>query len=199
MQFACSVCPRPAPAGLVPRSFASVAGSRLRHLGADSGLHPASSALAPFGFPAWISGAWPQPSTWLVFAPSRWALHGFLLACRPRTPATTAFADFSLQLLLSPFQAQSEISPGKNALLHCTTAGYTPPALITRASRLLARSPCRVAPPIRFLFIGSQFTLHASSPHSVTLVQLRFASLAVISSRRDLHPQECAHAGRTSG
>ena len=26
----------------------------------------------------------------------------------------------------SPFQAQGEISPGKNALLHCTTAGFTP-------------------------------------------------------------------------
>lgn len=39
--------------------------------------------------------------------------------------------------------------------------------------------------------------LHASSPRSVALTQLRFTSLAVINSRRDLHPQECAHAGRT--
>jgi hypothetical protein len=37
----------------------------------------------------------------------------------------------------------------------------------------------------------------ASSPHPVTLMQLRFASLAVTSSQRDFHPQECAHAGRT--
>ena len=29
-------------------------------------------------------------------------------------------------------------------------------------------------------------------------MQLRFASFAVINLRRDLHPQECAHAGRTS-
>ena len=28
-------------------------------------------------------------------------------------------------------------------------------------------------------------------------MQLRFTSFAVINSRRDLHPQECAHAGRT--
>ena len=28
-------------------------------------------------------------------------------------------------------------------------------------------------------------------------MQLRFASLAVINSREDLHLQECAHAGRT--
>ena len=30
-----------------------------------------------------------------------------------------------------------------------------------------------------------------------TLMQLRFTSLTVVSSRRDFHPQECAHAGRT--
>ena len=28
-------------------------------------------------------------------------------------------------------------------------------------------------------------------------MQLRFTSLTVVSSRRDFHPQECAHAGRT--
>jgi len=39
--------------------------------------------------------------------------------------------------------------------------------------------------------------LHASSPHSVALMQLRFTSLTVVSSREDLHLQECAHAGRT--
>lgn len=40
-------------------------------------------------------------------------------------------------------------------------------------------------------------SLHASSPHSVTLMQLRFASFAVINLRWDFHPQECARAGRT--
>ena len=69
--------------------------------------------------------------------------------------------------------------------------------LITRALRLLARSPCSAAPSIRFLSIGSQFMLHASLPHSVALVQLQFASLTVTNLRRDLHPQECAHAART--
>ena len=38
---------------------------------------------------------------------------------------------------------------------------------------------------------------HASIPHPVTLMQLRFALLTVTSSRRDLHPQVCAHSGRT--
>ena len=51
---------------------------------------------------------------------------------------------------------------------------------------------------MRFLFIGSRFMFHASFPHSVALMQLRFALLTVTSSQRDLHPQVCAHAGRTS-
>ena len=50
---------------------------------------------------------------------------------------------------------------------------------------------------MRFLFIDSRFTLHASFPHSVTLMQLRFTLLAVTSSQRDFHPQVCAHAERT--
>ena len=41
-------------------------------------------------------------------------------------------------------------------------------------------------------------SLHASSPRSVTLTQLRFTSLAVVSWREDLHLQERAHAGRTT-
>jgi len=51
---------------------------------------------------------------------------------------------------------------------------------------------------MRFLFIGSWLTIHASSPRLVTRPQLRFTSLAVVSSRRDFHPQECAPAGRTT-
>src|ERR1700738_3281164 len=43
----------------------------------------------------------------------------------------------------------------------------------------------------------SATSIHASSPRSVALPQLRFSTLAVTSSRQDFHPQECAHAGRT--
>ena len=68
--------------------------------------------------------------------------------------------------------------------------------LITRASRSHACSPCSAAPSIRFLPIGSQITIHASSPRSVALTPLRFTSFAAINLRRDLHPQECAHAKR---
>ena len=42
-----------------------------------------------------------------------------------------------------------------------------------------------------------RFMLHASYPRSVTFTQLRFTLFAVINLRRDLHPQECALAGRT--
>jgi hypothetical protein len=108
-----------------------------------------------------------------------------------------ASADFSRRFPPSPFQAQGEISPGKNALLHCTTAGSTPPRL--------DHESFVVSGPLALL--GNAFypvlvhrlaaSIHASSPQSVTLMQLRFTSLVVINLRRDLHPQECAHAGRT--
>ena len=118
-------------------------------------------------------------------------------ALRPKMAATMTSADFSLQQYRRPFRHEAR-SPQVRA--HSFTA--QPPdlrhfALITRASWLLAHSPCSAAPSIRFLSIGSQFMLHASSPRSVALTQLRFTSFAVINLRRDLHPQECAHAGRT--
>jgi hypothetical protein len=50
---------------------------------------------------------------------------------------------------------------------------------------------------MRFVYLGSRFTLHASSPRSVALTQLRFTCLAVASSAEDLHLQDRAHAGRT--
>jgi len=40
-------------------------------------------------------------------------------------------------------------------------------------------------------------SFHASFPRSVTLTQLHFFSLAVVSSREDFHLQDRAHAGRT--
>jgi hypothetical protein len=116
---------------------------------------------------------------------------------RPPTRTTTTSADFSLRLRPSPFQAQGEISPGKNALLRCTTAGFTPPRLDHESFaefRLLALLGSAFYPvPVHRLAVS----IHASSPHSVTLMQLRFTSLVVINLREDLHLQECARAGRT--
>ena len=73
---------------------------------------------------------------------------------------------------------------------------YVAWALTTRASRSLARSPCPTPPRMRFVSLDSRFTLHASFPRSVALTQLRFTSLAVVSSREDLNLQDRAHAGR---
>src|SRR5258708_30543478 len=85
----------------------------------------------------------------------------------------------------------------QNAIFHCTPAGSTSPPLDHESFAV----SCPLA------LVGAAFypvlvhrladSLHASSPRSVTLSQLRFASLAVINLRWDLHPQECAHAGRT--
>lgn len=62
---------------------------------------------------------------------------------------------------------------------------------------LRARSPCRAAPAVRRLPIGSRFTRRASSPRPVTLAPLRFAGFAVASLRADSHPQEHARRRRT--
>lgn len=51
---------------------------------------------------------------------------------------------------------------------------------------------------MQFLSIGSRLTLHASSPRSITLAQLHFTSLAVVSLREDFHLQDRAHAGRAN-
>src|ERR1700756_4775975 len=126
---------------------------------------------------------------------SRSALHlrvGFAASHRLRPLLTSRSGSTP-----SPFQAQGEISPGKNALLHCTAAGSTPLPL--------DHESFAVSGPLAL--VGNAFypvlvhrpaaSLHASSPHSVTLMQLRFTSLVVINSRWDFHPQEGAHAGRT--
>jgi hypothetical protein len=68
----------------------------------------------------------------------------------------------------SPFQAQSEISPGKNALLHCTAAGFTPPTLGHKSFAVRCPLALSASPLIRFLSIGPQLrsTLppHTRSP-----------------------------------
>ena len=108
-----------------------------------------------------------------------------------------ASADFSHRVATSAFQPQSEISPGKNAILPRTIAASTPPRLDHQSFAII----CPLA------LLGVAFyavrvprlavSLHASSPRSVTLTQLRFASFAVVNSREDFHLQDRAHAGRT--
>jgi len=108
-----------------------------------------------------------------------------------------ASADSSSRFAPSPFQASDEVSPGKNALLHCTTAGSTP--LRFDHKSFAVSCPLTLLSRAFYPILVHRLTisLHTSSPRSVALPQLCFASFAVVSLRRDLHPQECAHAGRT--
>ncbi len=108
-----------------------------------------------------------------------------------------ASADFSLRMTPSPFQASGEISPGKNALLYCTTAEFTPLRLDHES--FVVYGPLALLGNAFYSVLVHRLaaSIHAASPHSVTLMQLRFTSFAVINLRQDFHLQECAHAGRT--
>ena len=128
---------------------------------------------------------------------SRSVLRSCLVASAAPAPATTTSADFSLRHSRRPFRHEAR-SP--QVRTHSFTA--QPPDL----RRLtLDHESFAVSGPLAL--VGTAFypvrvprlaaSLHASSPHSVALMQLRFASFAVINSREDLHLQECAHAGRT--
>ncbi len=131
--------------------------------------------------------------------------HGHLTPCFPHGPylqtllfvRSLASSPRLLRPLLtshsgstpSPFFRRKARSP--RVRTHSFTA--LPPdsrriPLVTRASRFTARSPWEAPPHIRFLSIGTRFTLHASSPRSVALTQLRFTSLAMTSLGRDFHP-----------
>ena len=98
----------------------------------------------------------------------------------------------------SGLRPRGEISPGKNALLHRTAVASTSPRLDHKSFANICPLALLGAPRMRFVFLDSRFTLHACFPRSVALTQLRFTSLTVVSSREDLHLQDCAHAGRTN-
>ncbi len=144
--------------------------------------------------------------TWLRFL---WhgvpEVHGrlALLFVRPfaAATATTASADFSPRRSSrssSPFQAQGEISPGKNIGLRRTTAGSTSPRLghesFAASCPLALLGSASYPVPVR----RPAASLPASFTPASRNDALRFASLAMTSSREDFHLQVDAHAGRTS-
>jgi len=193
--------PRHRPPTLCPG--AQGAGRRLRHWQVHARLHPARYPCPPGRCRHLTHGLW-HPHVFghsLSFGPSRFhsGLIGWLPALlRPLlTLAPTCAVGLWLRRCFAD-HPQGEISPGKNALLRCTTAGFTPPRLDHE----------RFAEACPLAQLGNAFypvlvhrlaaSLHASSPHSVAFMQLRFASFAVINLRQDLHPQECARAGRTN-
>src|ERR1700692_5075089 len=87
---------------------------------------------------------------------------------------TTASADFSLQRPCGrrrPFRRKA-----RSPRVRTSTFAARPPDLrrlhlVTRASRLRARSPCSAPPSIRFLFVGPQLRppLPSRRPHGPTL------------------------------
>ncbi len=122
-----------------------------------------------------------------------------LLLVRPfiGSPTNTASADFSLRFSPSPFQVQCEISPGKDTILPRTTAGSTPLLFDHKSFAVKCLLALIGSASYPVLVHRLTVSLHTSSPRSVTLTQLYFASLAVVSSREDFHLQDRAHAGRT--
>jgi hypothetical protein len=97
----------------------------------------------------------------------------------------------------SPFQAQGEISPGKNVFLPRTTAGST--FLSFDHQGFVATGPLASLGAASYpVFVHRPaVSLPASSPRSVALSQLQFASIRMVSFRGDFHPQDDIHAGRT--
>jgi len=151
-----------------------------------------------------------QPRLHLAFAPhSPPCRASDAMRCQaPRlvpVPLVRPFASPLLRPLLtsrsgsspSPFQAQA-----RSPQVRTRSFPAQPPDL-RRPS--LGHNGFAVSCPLALLDVASYpvlvhrlaVSLHASSPRSVALTQLRFALLAVASSQADFHRQDRAHAGRT--
>lgn len=115
-----------------------------------------------------------------------------------RSPPSSKKDYYSLCRLLalvipSPFQVRGEISPGKNAILHRTTAGFMLPPFDHKSFAVYC--PHTLADIALHPILVHRLTAstHAISPHSVPLMQLRSTSFAMISSRRDFYPRDCGN------
>src|SRR6266702_4849318 len=169
------------------------AGDELRRCPSHTRLHrvlPRTALLAQASDAMLATSTWPRTlplvrpfACGTASQPSRRLLRPLLTSRSGSTPL--------------PFRAQGEISPGKNALLHCTTAGSTPLPLDHESFAVIGPLALVSTAFYPVLVHRPAASLHASFPHSVALMQLRFTSLVVINSRWNLHPQECAHAERT--
>ena len=171
----------------------------------QSGFHPNLQHAAPLclGFRCRLSSLqtsdpWPCHSLRFFNTPSRSVLRASFFSFLTLT--TTTSADFSRRPIVCryPFRIKARSPQVRTHSFIAQPPDLHRLALVMRVSRFVARSPCAAVPHIWFLSIGSQFMLHASSPHSVILVQLRFTSFVMTNLRWDSHPQECAHAGRTA-
>src|ERR1019366_350821 len=84
-----------------------------------------------------------------------------------------------------------------NAILHRTTAGFTQFHLDHNGFAVMSLLAIIHHASYPIFVHRLTVSFHASFPRSVTLTQLHFISLAVVSSREDFHLQDRAHAGRT--
>src|SRR5207247_4859211 len=113
---------------------------------------------------------------------------------------TMASADFSLQRPFGhrrPFRHKARSPRVRTSAFAARPPDLRRLALVTRASRPYARSPCSAPPRIRYSVRRPAASFHASFTPSSRFDALRFPSLAVTSSREDFHLQVNAHAGRT--
>src|SRR5713101_4778191 len=98
----------------------------------------------------------------------------------PLYPATMASADFSPRPCdRRPFRREARSPQVRTRSFTVQPPDLRDRSLTTRASQRHACSPWPVAPRYLVLVHRLAVSLHASCPHSVALVQLRFASLAV--------------------
>ncbi len=181
----CSHSRAPAPSGrLAPSLRHPVASTPLHHVHRTPGFHPDPPAPVPVARARCLHRRSTRASTLLLVRPFVLPLLRPLLTSRsvsPRRPFSHEARSPRVRTHSVPAQPpdlrrlsldhESFAVFGLLALLG--TAFY--PVLVHRLAGFAPRFP----------------------PRSVTLTQLRFASLAVINSRWDLHPQECARAGRT--
>jgi hypothetical protein len=137
----------------------------------QTGLHPAPPRTAPLPR---TSDAMPSASSWRIPLLLVRPFTDFRQLLRPRLTSRSGSAP-------SPFQTQGETSPGKSALLHCTTAGSTPPNLGHESFAAIGPLALFGTAFYPVLVHPCAASLHASFPHSVALMQLRFASLTVTS------------------
>jgi hypothetical protein len=150
-------------------------------------LHLALSRLAPVAQAADALHVQAARSSALrlirSFAPDQWLLRPLLTprSVSPRRPFSRQAR--SPQVRTRSFSAQSP-DLRRVSLDHKSFAVHCPLALLGSAFY-----------PV--LVHRLAVSLHASSPHSVALMQLRFASFAVANLREDFHLQDRTHAGRT--
>jgi hypothetical protein len=98
----------------------------------------------------------------------------------------------------SPFQAQGEVSPGKNVGLPRATVRSTAPAFGHEGFAIVWSLALAGTASYRLPVRRPASSLPASSRPSLALGPLRFASVPAARSREDLHLQVDAHAGRTN-